>query len=107
MTVLVGDGNDIALEVFQEVVGGIVVEDTADTVFVIVQGNQGVVAPGFAEDLYTIQRIGVLYPVNGLTGTDAIGVVGIGVAVKRLELSALFLRQVFTPIFDEVASIQN
>jgi len=49
----------------------------------------------------------VLYPVNGLTGTDAIGVVGIGVAVKRLELSALFLRQVFTPIFDEVASIQN
>jgi len=104
---MVCNGDNVILQILKEVVGGIVVEDTADTVFVIVQGNQGVVAPGFAEDLYTIQRIGVLYPVNGLTGTDAIGVVGIGVAVKRLELSALFLRQVFTPIFDEVASIQN
>ena len=98
LSVLVGDSNDIALQVFQEVIEIAFIQETADTILIVVQRDQqlgmlGIVLthlrPGFHQDLGAVQRVGMLHAVDGLTGTDAVGVVGIGVAVKGLELPPL------------------
>ena len=39
VTVVIRNSNDVALEVFQEVIGDIVIQNTADAVLVVVQGN--------------------------------------------------------------------
>ena len=54
---LVGDFNDVALEILVEIVRYIVVDDTADRVLVVVQRNQGTVAPGFLQDLGAVELV--------------------------------------------------
>ena len=53
----VSDFNDIALQVLVEIVRCIVVDDTADRVLVVVQRNQGTVAPGFLQDLGAVELV--------------------------------------------------
>ena len=68
--------------------GLVVVDDTANAVLVVVEGNEGVFAPSLAEDLGAVEGIGVKNAVYRLAGTNTVGVVGVGVAVVRFELSA-------------------
>lgn len=88
--VFVYDRDDVALQVPAEIERCAVVDDAADAVFVVVQRNQRVVAPGLAEDCGTVKRVGVLDAAYRLAGADAVGVVGVGVAVEALELAAFF-----------------
>ncbi len=53
----VSDFNDIALEILVEIVRYIVVDDTADRVLVVVQRNQGTVAPGFLQNLGAVELV--------------------------------------------------
>lgn len=71
----VGNFNDVALQVLVEIVRYIVVDDTADRVLVVVQRNQSTVAPGFLQDLGTVELVGVQYAVNRLACADAVGIV--------------------------------
>ena len=92
---LVSDGDDISLQVFQEVVRDITVENAADIIFVVVQGYDLPVDilslnPLFPEDFGTVQRVGMLDSTHRLGGTDAAGVVGVDIAAEGLKLSALF-----------------
>ena len=74
------------------------VENAADGILVVVKREQRVVAPSLTEDLGSVERVGVLHTANRLTRADAIRIVGIGVAVKGLQLSALFPGQRMTEI---------
>jgi len=103
LTVLVGDGNDIALEVFQEVIGRIIIQDAADAVLVVVQGDQNVIAPGFTEDFGAIQRVGMLETIDSLGSTDTVGIVGVCVVIKGFELTALLPCQVVLQVGGGVA----
>ena len=96
--ILVGDGNDVALQVFQEVVRYITIQNATDIFLVVIQRfeDSGVLniilaqfLPSLRDDLGAVQRVGVLHAVDRLAGTNAVGVVGIGVAVKGLELPPL------------------
>lgn len=72
---LVCDLNDITLQVLVEIVSRTVVDDTADRILVVVQRNQGTVAPGFFQDLGAVELVGVQYTVNRLARADAVGIV--------------------------------
>ncbi len=92
---LVGDGDYVTLQVFQEVVGDITAEDAADVVLIVVKGSDFLfdiltLDPLFPEDFGTVQRVGMLDSTHRLGGTDAAGVVGVDIAAEGLKLSALF-----------------
>jgi len=72
---LVGDFNDITLQVLVEIVRCIVIDDTAYAVLVVVEGNQSAIAPGFLQNLGAVELVGVQYAVNRLACADAVGVV--------------------------------
>ena len=93
MRVLVHDADDVALEVLLEVIGFIIVHNAADAVFVVVQRDNGVVVPSLAQNLCAVEGIGVFDTAHGLARADAVGVVGINIAVERLELPSLFPRE--------------
>ena len=80
--VLVHDADDIALEVLLEVIGFIIVHNAADAVFVVVQRDNGVVVPSLAQNLCAVEGIGVFDTAHGLARADAVGIVGIAVAVE-------------------------
>ena len=96
-TALIGDGDNIALQVLLEVVGLAVVDDTADRVLIVIQRNQDilislrslVIVPALTQNLGAIQEVIMLDTCDRLAGTDTVGVVGVGVAVKALQLAAL------------------
>ena len=87
-------GDHIPLQILLEVVGGILVDDTAHAVLVVVQRDQLVrmivFLPGLQQDAGSFQLIGVGHAVYRLAGPDAVGIVGIGIVVIGLQLSALF-----------------
>ena len=101
--ILVGNGNDVALQVLLEVEVFAVEADTADGILIVVQRNQHILAPDFPEDLGAVQNEIVPDTIDGLAGTDAVGVVGIGVAIKGLELAALFPCQGMAKVRNRVA----
>ena len=86
-----------------EIICRVVVDDTADTVLVVVQRNQGTVTPGFLQNLGAVQEIGVLNAANRLARADAVGIVGVGVVIKGLELASLFPGQIMTEVLYRVA----
>ena len=96
-TVLVGDCNDVSLQILLEVVGLTVVDNTADRVLIVIQRNQNIlislclliIVPALTQDLGAIQNVIMLDAAHSLAGTNTVGVVGIGVAVKPLQLAAL------------------
>lgn len=87
---IIQNSYNIALQILVEVEILAVEADTADGLLIVVQRNQHILAPGFPEDLGTIQHILMPDTIDSLAGTDTVGIVGIGNAVKRLELAALF-----------------
>ena len=101
--ILVSDGNNVTLQVLLEVEVLAVEADTADGILVVVQRDQHILAPGLPEDLSTVQCIGMGYTIDCLGSTDAVGVVGIGNAVKGLELAALSPCQRMTQIRGRIA----
>ena len=110
-TVLVGDCNDVSLQILQEVVGHIVVDDTADRILVIIQRNQNIlislclliIVPALTQDLGAIQDVIMLDTCDRLAGTNTVGVVGVGVAVKALQLATLLPGQLMAQIRGRVA----
>ena len=110
-TALIGDGDNIALQILLEIVGLAVVDDTADRVLIVIQRNQDilislrslVIVPGLTQDLGAIQDVIMLDTCDRLAGTDTVGVVGVGVAVKLLQLAAFFPSQGVTEVRNEVA----
>ena len=96
-TALIGDGDNIALQVLLEVVRFTVVDNTADGILIVIQRNQNIlislrnliIVPALTQDLGAIQNVIMLDAAHSLAGTNTVGVVGIGVAVKPLQLAAL------------------
>ena len=110
-TVLVGDCNDVSLQVLLEVVGLTVVDNTADRILVIIQRNQNIlislrnliIVPALTQDLGAIQDVIMLDTCDRLADSDAVGSVGVGVAVKGLKLAALLPGQCMTQIGGGIA----
>ena len=90
LCILVNDGNDVALQVLQEVVGSTIVENTAYGILIIVERNERVVTPDLTEDLGAVEGIGMENTVYLLACSDAVGVVGILNVVKLFKLPPLF-----------------
>ena len=103
MSVLVNDSNNVTLQVLYEIIWGIVIKNTTNTFFIVVDRNKRIGSPRFTQDFCALKSIGVLYAPYCLARSDTIGIVGIGITVKRLQLSALFPCQRMTEILDGVA----
>ena len=111
MGFLVNDGNYVALQVLEEVVGNVIVENTADRILVVIKRRQNVsvdlvniiVIPTFTQDLRSVKGVFVLNSVYGFRGANTVRVVGISIAVKALKLSALLPGQSVTEVSERVA----
>ena len=106
--VLVNDSDYVTLQVLYEVVGNVVVENTANAVLVVVERNESVAAPCLTENLGTVESIGVENTVYLLARSDTVRVVSlVNDSSIRLdeffELSALFPSQVMTEVGGGVA----
>ena len=101
--VQVGNGNDIALQVLQEVVRRTIVQDAADGIRVVIQRDQLIGTPGLRQNLGAVQLVGMGDTVHRLAGADAVGVVGVGVVVKGLQLPALLPGQGVAKVRGRVA----
>ena len=101
--VLIENRYNIALQIFLEVIGFIVIHDTADAVLVVIQRDNGVVVPSLAQNLRAVEGIGVFDTTHSFRGTNPVGVVGIAVAVERLELPSLFPRERMPKVCGRVA----
>ena len=84
--VLIGNANDVALQVLLEVIGHIVVDDAADGILIIVDGDQCVTAPLLTQDLGAIQQVVMGDAVHRLTGTNTVGAVGNSFATKIITV---------------------
>ena len=51
---LINNSNYVALKILDEVIGNVVVEDTANAILVIVERNESIAIPSFAENFGTI-----------------------------------------------------
>ena len=94
----VGDANNIALQVLQEVEGRIIVNNAADIFLNIIQRNQNILAPDFLQDLRTVKGVGVLDIAYCFTGPDAVSVVCVTILTEGLQLPALLPGQVIAQI---------
>ena len=101
------DLDDIALQVLPEVEGRTVIDNTADGLLSVVQGNQSVAAPGLLQDVSAIQDVGMLDAVYSLGGSDTVGIVGIGIAAEGLQLPTLLPCQGVAQIIGGVALIYS
>jgi len=110
-TVLIGNGNNIALQVLLEVVRHAVVNNAADGLLVVIDGDEDVlvslglliIVPALTQDLGAVQNVIVLDTVHRLAGTNTVGIVGVGVAVKALQLTALLPGQGVAQIRGRIA----
>ena len=98
LSILINDSTYVALKILDEVVGYVIVENTAHAVLVIVERNKRIAVPSLAENLSSVKRVLVLYTVYSLARSDTVCIVGVSVVVKRLKLSALFPSQSVTEI---------
>jgi hypothetical protein len=98
ITLVVCDGNNVALQVLKEIVCVIIIDNTADRILIIVEGNKRIVSPGLTKNLCAVKSVLVLNTVDRLARSDAVCVVSIGIAVKRLELATLFPSESMTQI---------
>ena len=103
LAVLVCDGNYVALQVPAEIVRLLVVHYAADALLIVIYGLQRIAAPSLAEDIRAVEDVRMLYAVYCPARPDPVGVVGICVVVKGLELSALLPRQRMTEVGRRVA----
>ena len=111
LCVLIYDGDYIALQILQEVVGHTVIDNAADGILIVIQRNQNIlislrlliIVPALTQNLSAIQNVIVLNSGNRLAGTDTVGIVGVGVTVKALQLAALLPGQGMTQIGGGIA----
>ena len=103
LSIFINDSNYIALKILDEVVGNVVVKDTANAVLVVIDGNKSISIPSFAEDLGTVKGVSMENTVDLLAGSDAVCVVGVLDIVKLLKLASLFPSQRMTEIIGRVA----
>ena len=102
LALVVGNGNNIPLQVLKEIVCVVVVDNTANGILVVVERNKGVFAPGFLENLSSVKGIGVGYAVYSLACSYTVCIVGISVTVKGLKLTSLFPDESMTEILRRV-----
>ena len=102
-SVLVYNRNYVTLKILDEVVGNIVVENTANAVLIIVERDKRIAVPSLTENLGSVKSIFVLDTIYNLRGTNAVCIVGILNVVKLLELTSLFPSQVMTEVGGGVA----
>ena len=79
-TICVCNGNYIALQVLDEVVGNRVVENPANAVLVIIERNKRVFSPSFTENLCAVKRVGMkntIYFFAFFARFDAVDIVGL------------------------------
>ena len=86
----VGNTDDIALQVLLEVERLLIIDNAADAVLGVIQGNQNIIAAGLFQDLRTVQSIGMCPVRCSLAGSDAVGIIGVYVFAEGLQLPALF-----------------
>lgn len=77
LRILINDGNNVALQILNEIVGNIIVENTANAVLVIVERNERVVPPSLTENLSAVKRVGVENAVTLFARSDAVDIVGL------------------------------
>ena len=90
LSILVKNSNDIALQIFEEIIGSTVVDNTANAVLVVIERNKSIAIPSFTENLSAVKGIFVLNAVDSLARSYAVCVVGICIRVVRLKLPTLF-----------------
>ena len=103
LCILIRNGNDVTLQVLEEVIRFAIILDTAYRIFIVIHRDNGVAAPRFFEDFGTVQNKGMLDSIYSLTRSDPVGIVGVLGIVKGLELSALLPSQRMTEIACRVA----
>ena len=97
-TICVCNGNYIALQVLDEVVGNRVVENPANAVLVIIERNKRVFSPSLTENLGAVNGISMENAVTLFARSDAVCIVGILNVIKLLELTSLFPSQSMSEI---------
>ena len=75
--VLIDNCNDIALKILSEVVRYAVVDNTADTVLIVVHGYKCSISVRLAEYLCSVKSIGMLDTAVGLACSDSVCVIGV------------------------------
>ena len=93
---VVGDSDDVALKVLQEVVRSTVVLDTANSILVIPECYECIIAPSFTEYLCTVKQVVVYNTAYSLAGTNTVSIVGVFVAVEGVKLTSLSLSNCMT-----------
>ena len=101
--ILVNDCNYVALQILLEIVRHTVILDAANTVLVVIQGNQSITAPSLSQYFSTVKNIIVSNSIDSLTCADTVGVIGIGIAIKGFELSALLPDKGMTEVSGGIA----
>ena len=89
-SILINDSNYIALKILDKVVGNIVVENTANAVLVIVEGNKSIAVPSLAENLGAVKCVSMENAVDLLARSDTVCIVGVFDIIEILELTPLF-----------------
>ena len=77
LSILVNNSNDITLQVLDEIIRGVVIKNTTNTFFIVVDRNKRTGSPRFTQDFCTLKSIGVLYAPYCLARSDTIRIVGI------------------------------
>ncbi len=75
--VCVRNGNYIALQVLDEVVGNRVVENPANAVLVIIERNKRIFSPSLTENLSAVKRVGMKNTIYFFARSDAVCIVGL------------------------------
>ena len=96
--VFVNDSDYVTLKILDEVVGNGIVDNTTDRILVIVKRNECIAVPNLAKNLSSIKRVGMENTIDLLAGSDAVCIVGVGIVIKGLELSAFFPSQSVTEV---------
>ena len=90
LSILINDSDYITLQVLDEVVGNIVIKNTAYGILVIVKRDKRISVPSLTKNLGAVKRVGMENTVDLLAGSDAVGIVGVLDIVKLLKLTSLF-----------------
>ena len=56
-TVGILDSDDVTLQILMKIICCVVVDDTANAVLVVVQGDQGTISPGFLQNLGAVELV--------------------------------------------------
>ena len=77
LSILVDNGNNVALQVLLEVEWFIIEDNTADRLFIIVERNECIISPSLAQNLGSVKGVGMLYSANCFGRPDSVCIVGI------------------------------